>query len=54
MVSMRFATLAKAENAFVVDGDLGLANVGIQLRTTPERDIAHVEGLIPLAIPSPL
>jgi len=36
-------TLAKAgKRVLLFDGDLGLANVDIQLGLTPERDIAHV------------
>ncbi|MDD3183207.1 MAG: MinD/ParA family protein [Alphaproteobacteria bacterium] len=44
-------TLAKAgKRVLLFDGDLGLANVDIQLGLTPERDIAHVtEGQISLA-----
>lgn len=44
-------TLAKAgKRVLLFDGDLGLANVDIQLGLTPERDIAHVtEGQMSLA-----
>lgn len=44
-------TLAKAgKRVLLFDGDLGLANVDIQLGLTPDRDIAHVtEGQISLA-----
>ncbi|MGE4350788.1 MAG: MinD/ParA family protein [Bdellovibrionales bacterium] len=44
-------TLAKAgKRVLLFDGDLGLANVDIQLGLTPDRDIAHVtEGQMELA-----
>lgn len=44
-------TLAKnGKRVLLFDGDLGLANVDIQLGLTPERDLAHVtEGQIKLA-----
>ena len=44
-------TLAKAgKSVLLFDGDLGLANVDIQLGLTPDRDIAHVtEGQMSLA-----
>lgn len=44
-------TLAKAgKRVLLFDGDLGLANVDIQLGLTPDRDIAHVtEGQMALA-----
>lgn len=44
-------TLAKAgKRVLLFDGDLGLANVDIQLGLTPDRDIAHVtEGEMQLA-----
>lgn len=48
-ITLAQALAAKGKRTLIFDGDLGLANIDIQLGLTPEKDLSHVvSGEIPL------